>query len=373
MKIVIDARMLFWTGIGRYTHALLDELQQADHDNSYTVLIRRADWGLWEPNVPNFTKVESSINPYSFGEQWALWLQLRALRADVVHFTAPNAPLLYRGRRVVTVHDLTLLDFDTSRGRGVGKWLRGLKRIPFRLVLAGDVRLAAGLITVTDYVRDQLVGRFGARAERLHTTLLAADPQLAQPEPLERFGKLGKFVLYVGNAYPYKNIGTMIEALAALRESHADLGLVIAGKRDEFTSELERRAAELGVGERVRFVGFVSDGELVALYRAAAAYVNPSLSEGFGLQGLEAMTQGLPVVAARATCLPEVYGEAAEYFDPREPADQAAALARVLDDAALAERLRTAGRARVRQFSWRRMAEQTLAVYQAASGRNSAY
>jgi len=144
------------------------------------------------------------------------------------------------------------------------------------------------------------------------------------------------------------------------------VNLVVAGKRDVFSAALEAEAAELGVGERVKFVGYVSDGEMISLYRGAAAYVNPSLSEGFGLQGLEAMAQGTPVVAARASCLPEVYAEAAEYFEATDAGDQAAALTRVLEDKVLADRLRAAGHERAKAFSWRRMAEETLAAYGAA-------
>ncbi len=366
MKIAIDARMLYWTGIGRYTKALLDELQQIDTENTYIVLMRKADWGIWEPTAANFTKVEASINPYTLGEQWAFYLQLRALNVDLVHFTAPNTPLLYQGRRVVTIHDLTLVDFDTSRGRGLAKLLRSAKRLPFRLVFGNNIRFANQLVTDTDYVHDQLVERFGVKHGRVRTTLLAVDANVAEPAPIERLGPLGRYVFYIGNVYPYKNLSSTLKAMALMDMKYSDVKLIVAGKRDAFSAELEREAAELGLAERVKFVGYVSDGEMISLYRGAAAYVNPSLSEGFGLQGLEAMAQGTPVVAAKATCLPEVYGEAAEYFDPKDASDQAAALGRVLDDKALANKLRTAGKERVKAFSWRRMAEQTLEAYEAA-------
>jgi glycosyltransferase involved in cell wall biosynthesis len=366
MRIVIDARMLYWTGIGRYTKALLHELAQIDHENQYVVLVRRADWKLWEPEADNFVKVESSVNPYSLAEQWQLYLQLKALAPDLVHFTAPNAPLLYAGKRVTTIHDLTLLDFNTARGSGIMKWVRGLKQLPFRLVLTTDVRRSAALLTPTAYVGSQLVERLGAAEAQVRPTLLAADPQMAEPESLARFGELGKYLFYVGNMYPYKNVGATIEALAELGKTHPDVKLIAAGKKDAFSAELEAKAKAMGLVDKIKFVGFVSDGEMVALYRGAAAYVNPSLSEGFGLQGLEAMAQSTPVVAARASCLPEVYGDAAEYFDAADPADQARVIAGVLDDAELNARLRAAGPAHVAGFSWRRMAEQTLEAYKAA-------
>lgn len=359
--------MLFWTGIGRYTQALLNELEQLDSTNQYFVLVRRKDWALWEPSAPNFKKIEASINPYSLAEQWQLYLQLKALEPDLVHFTAPNAPLLYRGRRVVTIHDLTLLDYDTSRGRGIAKLLRKLKRIPFGLIVLNDIKTSTGIITDTRFVADSIKRRFKVSDKRVKTALLATDTNMAEPASIERFGALGRYVFYAGNAYPYKNVASTIKALALLPRALSQVNLVIAGKRDTFTKDLEVLAKSLGVGARVKFVGYVSDGELISLYRGAAAYVNPSLSEGFGLQGLEAMAQDVPVVAARASCLPEVYGKAAEYFEPHDPADQAAALGRILtNNGGSAERLRAAGHERIKQFSWRKMAEETLEAYKAA-------
>lgn len=364
VKIVIDARMLHWTGIGRYIQALLNELPKLDGVNDYTVLMRREDWQRWEPAAHNFKKVESNIQPYSLGEQWALLWQLKALRPDLVHFTAPNAPVLYQAPRVVSIHDLTLLDFDTSRGHGLMRQLRRLKRPPFRFVLRNDVRGARMILTPTDYVGAQLQKRYGVVPERLRTTWLAADAHSAEPASLQRFGALGDYLFYVGTMYPYKNLASTLHAMRLLKDS--PLTLVVAGRRDFFSGELEALAQRLGVSERVKLIDYVSEGELVALYQGARAYVNPSLSEGFGLQGLEAMAQGTPVVAARASCLPEVYGEAAEYFDPHDPADQARAIAAVVENHALSQRLIQAGFRRCQQFSWSKMAQQTLQAYEAA-------
>lgn len=366
MRIVIDARMLYWTGVGRYTKALLDELEAMQPGYEFIVLVRRADWALWEPKSAHFTKVECNINPYSLGEQIRLAGILMRLKPDLVHFTAPNAPIFYTGARIVNIHDLTLLDFDTSRGSGVMRWLRSAKRWPFKLVLLRDVRTAKRLITVTQYVAGELVRRYGVKPEIISTTLLAADAQVAEPADLARFGLGRRYVFYIGNAYPYKNIASSIRALPMLGDGLANVELVIAGKPDTYTVALKELAEKLGVTARVHFVGFVSDGEMVSLYRGASAYINPSLSEGFGLQGLEAMAQGCPVVAARATCLPEVYGEAAEYFDPHNPADQAAALGRVIGNAGRAQELRSAGQQRLKQFSWAKMAKETVAAYEAA-------
>lgn len=363
MRVVIDGRMLYWTGVGRYTKALLDNLEQLDGENEYVVLVRPADRELWRPSAGNFRAVEVDINPYSLGEQLQLPAVIRKLQPDVVHFTTPNGPILYRGRRIVTVHDLTLLDYDTARGSGAGRWLRSLKKIPFRIILARNVAGADMVVTATHYVADQLAERFGVPRGRMTTTWLASDSQLAEPAPIDQLGAGKQFLLYWGNYYPYKNVGLLVEALTGLSAEYPDLKLVLGGNTEAFRDGLETRIRELGLTDRVILAGRVSDGELVTLCREATAYVNPSLSEGFGLQGLEAMSQGAPVVAARASCLPEVYGEAAAYFDPGDAQDLAATLKRLLADQSERERLSQAGRDRLKEFSWLRTAEQTLEVY----------
>ena len=369
MRIVIDARMLYWTGVGRYTKALLDQLARLDHENEYVVLTRPADRGLWEPAVGavNFRRVEVDINPYTLSEQLRLPGVIESLRPDVVHFTTANGPVTYRGAQVVTVHDLTLLDYDTSRGSAWKRLAYRLKRPVFRWIVQRKVAAAQAVIVPTQYVKDELGRRFGVAAERVTVTWEAADKNLAAPEPVERLGVGRQFLFNVGNVYPYKNMGLALEALKILTPKYPELRLVSTARPDEFRAQLETRARELGVADRVVWTGFVSDGELVTLYREAAAYVYPSLSEGFGLQVLESMVQGLPVVAARASCLPEIGGEAALYFDPRNAAEMAARVAEVLDDEGLRTRLRAAGLEQAKLFSWEKLARTTLAVYERAA------
>src|SRR5664279_5207502 len=201
MRIVIDARMLYWTGVGRYTAALLDELQALDSKNEYLVLVRRADWDKWEPTAGNFRKIETNINPYTFGEQFKLTQLLMSLRPQLVHFTAPNAPLFYLGRRIMTVHDLTLLDFDTSHGTGIKRFLQHYKQAPFRLVLWWGVKVARTVITPTWYVRDEIVRRFGVKPQKIVAVNMAADRMEAKPEQLPAVLVENDFVLYAGNFY----------------------------------------------------------------------------------------------------------------------------------------------------------------------------
>jgi glycosyltransferase involved in cell wall biosynthesis len=363
MRIVIDGRMLYWTGVGRYTKALLDNLARLDHDNEYVVLTRPADRGLWEPKAANFRRLEVDINPYTVAEQLRLPWVIAGCKPDLVHFTAANAPVLYRGKRVMMVHDLTLLEYDTSRGTGFRRWVRQRKRAVFRFILGRNVHAAQLVLTPTRYVKNEVMRCFGVAPGKVTVTLLAADKNLAEPESIERLGVGPEFLFNVGNVYPYKNLALAIEALAILAPKYPNLKLVSTAKPDYFRDELVAHAKALGVADRVVFTGYVSDGELVSLYRKAKLYVYPSVSEGFGLQILEAMTQRCPVIASRTSSLPEVGGEGAGYFDPRNPQKLAELIDRLLRDDRLRDLMREAGYVRAKHFGWDMMAEETLAVY----------
>jgi glycosyltransferase involved in cell wall biosynthesis len=364
MKVVVDARMLYWTGVGRYTETLLDNLEKIDPHNQYVILRRPADRALWSPSTSNFSVIDVDIDPYSVAEQFRLPSIIRSLKPDLVHFTAANAPVLYSGKRVITVHDLTLLDHDTSRGFGIQRLVRRLKRLPYRFIVSCNLQYAQGIITPTKYVKDEIVTRFKARPNRVHVTHLAAYKNAAQPVSIERFHLGNKYLLFVGNVYPYKNAGLILQALSLLRGKHPDLKLVVTSKPDFFRDKLALKAKQLGVSDNLIMTGFVTDGELVGLYRNAALYIYPSFSEGFGLQALESMAQGLPLLAARSSSLPEVCGDAAEYFDPYDASDLAAKIDYLLTDDARRNELIRLGRKRSDQFSWLKTAQDTLVIYQ---------
>jgi glycosyltransferase involved in cell wall biosynthesis len=379
LKIVIDARMYGpkrWTGIGRYLQHLLAELEQLDADNEYVVLVGRENWNDYEPKHKNFHKILAPALPYSPTEQLSLVRQLWALQPDVVHFAAPNAPLLYFGRRVTTVHDLTLLRYSTARGEGLQRWLHDAKKLPFRLVLWWGVRCSRVILTPTNYVKHQLVERYNVPASHVTVTPEAIEAPVgdsgsstAADAMLARLGLMPDgYLLFVGNCYPYKNVDRLVDAFTEVAAGGPGLKLVLVGRDDYFRDLLRQRVADLKLGERIVFTGAVSDEDLSGLYHGARLYVNPSLSEGFGLQGLEAMMAGVPVLSARASCLPEVYGDAAEYFEPTNTADLVKKMTTLLGDDRSRLTFVKRGRERVKEFSWRRMAEATLAAYRSTTG-----
>lgn len=366
MNVVVDARLLRATGIGRYVTALVARVPRLDPGGRYTVLLRRADLATWEASAPNVAAVEADWPPYSWAEQVRLPRLLARLHPDLVHFPHVNVPVGYRGRRVVTIHDLTLVEHRNVRDDLVHRLVYPVKQRALRWTLRTAVTRADALITPTAHVRDAVLRRYPhVDPTRVTVTMEAVPPPPSTAaRPVPDVG--GPYLLHVGTFYPYKNLGLVVDALAALAASDVSLRLVLVGALDGFAERVRARAAAAGVGDRVLFTGFVDDDELAALYRGAAAFVLPSLSEGFGLPGLEAMTHGVPVAAARASCLPEVYGDAAAWFDPTDARDLAGTVRRLLTDAALRARLVDAGRRRVAALSWDRTASETLAVYRRA-------
>lgn len=198
---------------------------------------------------------------------------------------------------------------------------------------------------------------------KLAVTLESSEPVMAG-KAVQPSGVAGDFLLYVGTAFPHKNLPRLIEAFEILHKTHPDLKLVMTGRLDEkHMVELIRWFQDRPSAPHIILPGFVSDAELKWLYEHCQAYVFASLSEGFGLPPLEAMAHGAPVVSSNASCMPEVYGDAAHYFDAKDPADIAAKVNDVISDSKLRTSLIAKGYVQLKKYSWQRMAEETLTVY----------
>ncbi len=356
-KIVIDARELR-TSTGRYVERLLHYLQKIDHENSYRVLLRPQDMEGWTPTNKKFIKVACPYKEFSWSEQVDLLRQINKLEPDLVHFSIVQQPVLYKGKVVTTMHDLT-----TARFRNPAKnWLLfWFKQQVYKWVNKRVAHKSHAIITATEYVKDDVARFTRINSRKITVTPEAADKIIDKPIPMEDLIDK-RFIMYVGRPQPHKNLNRLLEAFVKLREQQPDLHLVLVGKRDTLYRKLHLRVLAKGI-KHVHFTGFVSEGQLRWLYGHTQAYVFPSLSEGFGLPPLEAMLHGAPVVSSNATCLPEVNGDAAEYFDPLSVEDMANAIKRVLTSEKRRKNLIAAGKKQVAKYSWERMARQTLEVY----------
>ena len=358
MRIVIDARES-GSSTGRYVDKLIEHMHPLKPEFGITVLTKSARVEFMQKIAPQFTVVESNFKEFTFAEQLGLLSQIRGLKADLVHFTMTQQPILYRGKAVTTVHDLTTARFtNPAKNLVVFK----IKQLVYRWVIRLVAKKSKKVIVPTEYVKQDLVNYAHIKADKVEVNYEAADKITVKPVPVGGL-KSREFIMYLGRPLPHKNLGRLLEAYKLISEMHPDLKLVLAGRKDKLYERYEQEIRQDNI-RNVVFPGFVSEGQLRWLYENCAAYVFPSLSEGFGLPGLEAMAHGAPVVSSQATSLPEIYGDAAIYFDPRNVDDMAAKISSVLDNKKLAQELSKKGLAQAAKFSWKKMAQQTLDVYQ---------
>jgi glycosyltransferase involved in cell wall biosynthesis len=284
--------------------------------------------------------------------------------ADLLHAPDVVVPVGWRGPAVATVHDVTFLDHPEFLDDGSLRYYAGIH---------GSLRRAGRVIVVSDHTCRALLARTGVDPRRVVVVPNAVAPRFAAPADPEadravgdRYGLSSRYVLFVGTIEPRKNVGVLLAAFRRLLDEGLDLDLALAGADGWHSGPVYEAARALGLEGRARFLGYVPDEDLAALYRRAAVLAHPALDEGFGLTPLEAMAAGTPVVVAEAGSLGEVVGEAGLRVPPGDPAAWSGALAALLRDGELARRLGEAGRERAAAFTPRRMAEATLAVYRAA-------
>lgn len=362
-NIVIDARIRP-SSTGRYTDRLLEHLQKIDQENRYIVLLQPGD--DWKPAAKNFSVKTCSYRRFSFNplDQLFFSLYLYRLKPDLVHFTmTPLEPMFYFGKRITTAHDLTMLRY--ARPGRLPVWLHAIRMAGYRMLFWWSLRLAKRVIVPSKFVKEDLVSLYPFVSGKVDITYEASEPQLAdKPEPVKGVEK--PFLLHVGSPFPHKNIDRLVMAFEALSHTNPDLQLVLAGKKEFYFNKLDKWIQESPVHSSIKTTGFVSSAQLKWLYQNAEAYVLPSLSEGFGLPGLEAMAHGCPLVSSNATCLPEVYGDGAHYFDPNNTDEIAAKTEEVIKDQALQKKLIASGYEQLKKYSWPRMAEQTSDIYKKA-------
>jgi glycosyltransferase involved in cell wall biosynthesis len=362
-RLAVDARELrpgVRTGIGRY---LREVLRGASLEGWPCVAYGDAGARL-DPPLPG---VDWRLLDTSWTQWWDQVRLPRALARDAADvFLSPyyKGPLSAPCPVVLTIHDLFFIGYP------------GQSRPVYDATMTGMARLyaarAAAIIADSEYSKRSIVARLGVRASKVNVIPVALGAEFTPVPPgdalLARYNVTRPYVLYVGNFKPHKNLARLVRAFALLpgplRSRHS---LVLAGGGEDGRATLVALAATLGVGARVIFPGRVADEDLPALYSGAAAFVLPSLEEGFGLPVLEAMACGAPVVASNRASLPELVADAGLVFDAEREGDLAAALARVLADTTLADDLRHRGRARAALYTPARTSGRVLALLREVS------
>ena len=359
--IVIDARIINSTS-GRYVERLVTYLQDVDSVNKYTVLVPEKDINYWKPRNDNFIVQTVDYDNYSFAEQIGFKFFLDKLKPDLVHFCMPQQPIAYTGKKVTTFHDMTLLKtYNSDKNWFVYKSKQKIGRHVFKRV----ARTSDHIIAITEFTKKELLELTPEVEDKVSVIYESSDVSNIAPKKYNVPFK--KYILYVGQQSDYKNIKRLGDAHQILLAKYPDLGLVLVGRKNASALNNEKYFTEKGY-TNIHFTDFVDDPQLSWLYTHAQAYVFPSLMEGFGLPGLEAMGYGIPVVSSNATCLPEVCGQAAHYFNPIDTSDMAEAIDQVLSNDTLRTRLSKAGFKQIKKYSWKKQAQETHKVYRKVLG-----
>lgn len=357
-RLIIDARWLY-TGIGAYTLQLVRGL----HDcgglpvTLITLPEHRAKLAPFSYNI-----VLSSARLYSVREQIDV---ARAARDyEVLHVPHYNAPVRRRKTLLVTIHDLTHLLYET-----IGRTLKS--RVYARPMLEHAARRADHIFTVSQYSKDRIVEHLGADASKITVTYNAVPPHIypelrdeARMCTNQTCGFNGNYLLFVGNLKPHKNVSGLLNAFAILRHrGRVDHKLLIIGDDRHGRNAAVREVADLKILSDVVFAGRVGDDDLRLAYSGADITVLPSFEEGFGLPVIESMTCGTPVACSNAASLPEVAGDAAEYFDPADVESMAWAIENVVLSNERWHELQTLGLAQAAKFDRRDFSQRHISVY----------
>lgn len=368
MRVLLDCRMAFWSGVGRYTRGLARALADRE-DVELAIVVGRGNPdspAAAEPILPSelanhVTAYDTSGHPFSPAGAFDFGRIVRKAAPDVTHCLHFPTPIPARSPLVVTMHDLSPLLVP-------GLMPSVIRRTIYRAWNARAVRIASRIIVDSAFTVGEIERVFPSALGRVTPVALAVDDfSSGQAEPLAAtLADLIRrpYVLSMGSTRPHKDLPTLLKAFARIAPVHPELRLLLVGDGPSgYLAAHLPAETPAAIGERVSFTGRVSDGQLLTLYAGAAIFAYPSFYEGFGLPPLEAMTLGAPVVTVEAASLPEVVGEAALLVPPGDPVALAAALDRILTEPTLRDGLVAAGRARAAKFTWAATAEATVKVY----------
>ncbi len=371
MRIGIDARMYGpqQAGLGRYVQKLLENLTEIDSENEYVVFLKKDNFDLFETKNSKFKKVLADIHWYGKDEQLLFPKIIKKEKVDLMHFPHWNVPLFYRAPFVVTIHDLILVHYPNRRASTLNPILYFLKYIFFRIILWYAIFESKKIITISEFSKKDLVKTLKVKPHKIVVTYEAPlEEQVGGVENvLEKYNITKPFVMYVGNAFPHKNLEMLVKSWQFFIEKYSkNYQLVLVGKENYFYKRLKKEVKnynDKNLSEAIKIIGFVPDNLLVGLYKKAELYVFPSLYEGFGVPPLEAMQYGVPVVSSNKSCMPEILEDGANYFDPEKYQEIAKVIYKNLIDQTERKKLKENSKIILKKYSWKKMAKETLKVY----------
>ncbi|MBI5033444.1 MAG: glycosyltransferase family 4 protein [Chloroflexi bacterium] len=367
MHIGIDATALpeRLFGAGNYIVNLIAALSRLDTPNEYVVFVKPFHASLFK-TLQRARTIQVALPMRTLRiawEQTALPILARQYKLDVLHSPHYSLPLAAPCATVVTFHDMTFFLYPQAHLL--------YKRIFFRTMIPLAARRATSIIAISESTRQDILRLLKTPSEKVNQVSYGISSQFHLTENCNRLDEArhkynlpAEFALYVGNLEPRKNLPILLQAFARLVHQGLPHSLVLVGSRGWKDDAVFTTLSELGISDRVHFLGYVTQDELPLIYQASRVFVYPSLYEGFGLPVLEAMACGTPVITSNVSSMPEVAGDAGLLINPNSIDELTVALQRALTDSELRVTLAQKGLKRAQSFSWERTARETLAVYE---------
>jgi len=365
MKIGIDARMFSdnFTGIGRYNFEITKRIFARFPETQFVIFMNNPEYSKFQFPA-NVHKVLVNASIYSFAEQTRFLRILNREECDIVHFTHFNVPLFYKRPFITTIHDTTISFYP---GKKMNSFFR---KFAYKKVLKNAISKAQRIISVSQNTKKDILKLFPKTdPEKIIVIHNGVGDEFAPTSEAEKiaikkeFEIKNDFLLYSGNWREHKNLVGLLYAFSIILESEKNIDLVITGRPDPFYPEILKTIEELNLSERVNTVGLVDFDDLRQLFAAAKIFVFPSFYEGFGLPALEAMKSGTPVASSNSSSLPEICGDTAVYFDPKDYGKMAKVILKLWWDSDKQKTLIDKGVERAKEFSWDKCADETCILY----------
>lgn len=369
MRIGIDARLWNETGVGRYTRNLVNGIDILSSSKGFKhelfVFLRKNEFTTLEFNSTNVKKVLADISWHSLSEQVFFTKILRREKLDLMHFPYFSLPISYRKPYVVTIHDLIINRFPTGKASTLPTPIYWGKWFGYKFILKRGISNAKKIIVPSHAVEQELKEQFGVSKDKVSVIHEGGFEDQDSGEGKNVLGK--KYFLKVGNAYPHKNVNTLLNAFSKVYSKDQSIYLVLAAKRDFFYKRILEKIT-YPLMSNIIFIENPTDKELKNLYRNAVATIVPSFMEGFGLTAIEALSCGCPILLSDIPVHREICKDTAEYFDPYDETDMAQKMENAI---ALTDQQRkkfaTIAHTFAKRYSWGKMVSQTLELYESCA------
>jgi glycosyltransferase involved in cell wall biosynthesis len=379
MRIGIEAQRIFRKkkhGMDIVAVELIRNLQQIDRENEYYIFLKDDEDNQVIHETENFKIIKIQGGPYPYWEQVLLPRQMKKYGIQLLHCTSNTAPLNISIPLVVTVHDIIYLEkWNFSKGTAyqiVGNLYR-------RWNVPHAVKKASRVITVSNFEQKRIQEYFDLRDEKVMTVYNGVSEHFKKvdnPDVLQSIKKKyalpEKFIFYLGNTDPKKNMEGVMRALSIIRKRNKlTFKLLMLDIEKNYLEKIAHEIEDLEILNSISFCGYVPNKELPAVYSLADIFLYPSLRESFGIPILEAMACEVPVITSDTSSMPEVAGDAAFYIDPYSPESVAEGIINLMEDLDIQEKLSLAGKNQIKNFTWRNNSVQTLQIYKSVMGEGS--